>query len=158
LILGASWIAATKGYYQEKGKRLAAKEDLENILKEVSQTTTISKRIEDNFLNNSWRREKRWELQIEAIKEVNLQLADFYSKLLDDKAFKPSNEWFISFGATNALIKALFDEEVYKQFKNAEKLIGPPSDDNRGREFRFPEAHHAAIKAMIEYVLGQRRT
>jgi hypothetical protein len=149
--------ARLTAYEEESGKRQAINEDLQNVIKQLSETTNTIKKIEDGFSIDSWRREKRWELQIEAIKTVNLLLAEFYNKLLDDKAaFKPSNEWFISFSATNSLINALFNEEIYKLFKNVEKMIGPPNEINRGVESLFPKAHDTAIKAMVEYVLGQR--
>src|SRR5580700_7756163 len=59
LVLGV-WKPWAKAYSEEKGKTLARKEDLAEILAEVRAVTIIQKEIEAKLTGEQWDRQMRW--------------------------------------------------------------------------------------------------
>src|SRR5437899_431119 len=50
-------------YMQEKGKNLATKEDVQNVVSQMSAITAATKKIEAEISDKVWDRQKRWELR-----------------------------------------------------------------------------------------------
>jgi hypothetical protein len=80
-----------KAYQQERGKRLATNEDMENVLRQISATTDATKRIEARVSNESWRGERRAELQLEAIKSILTLVSELQANFIEDETHGPSN-------------------------------------------------------------------
>jgi hypothetical protein len=60
-ILVAGFAAYLGGYMSEKGKRLAAKEEAEQIRAELARTTQALKEVEARISLDLWREQKRWD-------------------------------------------------------------------------------------------------
>jgi len=50
-------------YMKEKGKNLATKEDVQDVVSQMSAVTEATKRIEAEISDKVWDRQKRWELR-----------------------------------------------------------------------------------------------
>lgn len=84
LIVGLSFVGGALGnfawaYFSTRGKALATKADWENILKQVSQTTSTTENIKSNIQRSSWRSQKRWELK----SDIYWQLLKLLSQYAD---------------------------------------------------------------------------
>jgi hypothetical protein len=65
-----------------------------------------------------WRRQRRAELRLGVIRELNSLTSDFLARHIDDPAnFKPSIEWFAAFSAVDANIRSFFSAQTYGVFK-----------------------------------------
>ncbi len=102
-----------------------------------------------------WKYQRRGELRLKAIDEVNRLLSDFISDYMaDSENYVPDREWFKSFQANSAKVKALFSAETFQSFKNVEVMVGP----NLGPSFRnqtvsdFIEARDIALRSLYEEV------
>lgn len=80
-------------------------------------------RFEEKMSNQKWKRERKCELQLKAIDSVNAMANDFIANKIADHAYTPTREWFGSFGVTDALVRALFDEEAFASYQNLEKRL-----------------------------------
>src|SRR5258708_12726797 len=72
LYLGVTFLISGGGaffgaYLKEKAKRVATHEDIENVLKEVRETTKAAKEIEAQISEKVWDRQKRWEVTRSAL-------------------------------------------------------------------------------------------
>jgi len=80
-----------------------------------------------------WKYQRRGELRLKAIDEVNTLTSDFITGYIaDNENYIPDHEWFKSFQAAAAKIKALFSTETFQSFKTMEVMVGP----NLGPSFR----------------------
>ena len=102
-----------------------------------------------------WKYQRRGELRLKAIDEVNMLTSDFITGYIaDNENYIPDHEWFKSFQAAAAKIKALFSTETFQSFKTMEVMVGP----NLGPRFRertvndFIEARDAALRSLYEEV------
>jgi hypothetical protein len=151
---GAAYLGA---YLKKKGENLATHEDIDKLVNQVSVVTAATKQIEARISSRTWQRERRSELQLEAIKSVNDLLALYLSKFISDNSHVPTDEWFASFGAANAVVKALFSEATYAHYKRLEVRVSPGLGSERGPTFavwEFAEVRDIALKAMYEEVVG----
>jgi hypothetical protein len=102
----ASWAAAAiagslltnylgAGYLKKKGENLATKEDIQDLVAQVSAVTKATKEIEAAVSGDLWDRQKRWELKRDLMLEVATRVSDFTREL----------------GALNACFAANLDED-----------------------------------------------
>jgi len=61
--------------------RVATHEDIENVLKEVRETTRAAKEIEAQISDKVWDRQKRWEVKREALFEATKDLGELEDAL-----------------------------------------------------------------------------
>ncbi len=86
LYLGVTFLISGGGaffgaYLKEKAKRVATHEDIENVLKEVRETTKAAKEIEAQISDKVWDRQKRWEVKREALFEATKDLGELEDAL-----------------------------------------------------------------------------
>ena len=74
-------------------------------------------------------RQRRAELRLEVIRVVDNLMAEFITKYIDAQAigqnYTPSLQFFQSFQAAAADVKALFSDATFRVFKTMEEMIGP---------------------------------
>jgi hypothetical protein len=148
---GGSYLS---GYLKKKGENLATHEDVERLLHQVSAVTKTTKEIEARISNETWRRERRSDLQLRTIENFSSLTSDYIQRSIADANHKPTLEWFSSFCSVDASVKALFDQDVYASFKEVEVLIGGnygPSAVLRVKS--FVDKRDAAVKMMYTGVL-----
>jgi|SRR5579862_1022393 len=76
------------GYGKKKGENLATKEDMKDVLDQVSQVTATTKKIEADISSGLWDRQKRWELRRDVLFEAAKRIADLDGVLLSVDAVK----------------------------------------------------------------------
>lgn len=100
----------------------------------ISAVSAISATLITIFLTPKlqhyfWKHQRRAELRLDVINEVNKLTADFIEGYIeaemDGRGFKPSVDFFKSFQAAAAKVKALFSERTFQAFKSMEVMIGP---------------------------------
>jgi hypothetical protein len=74
-----SFLAA---YLSEKGKNLATREDVDNLVEQMSMVTKATKEIEARISGDLWDRQKRWELKREILFDAIRRLADLEEGLI----------------------------------------------------------------------------
>jgi len=144
-------------YLKKKGENLATHEDIDKLVNQVSAVTVATKQIEARISNQTWQRERRAELQLKAIDAVNTLTSRHVQNFIADPKFAPDLEWFSSFCAASATVKALFDDATYSKFKKLEILIEPGLGSESGPTFavlQFIEVRDDALKAMYSQVIG----
>lgn len=77
-----------------------------------------------------WKYQRRGELRLKAIDELNQQMGEFITAYMEaeskkDEDFRLDNKFFESFQVTTAKIKALFPAPSFDTFKKLEVMIGP---------------------------------
>ena len=70
------------GYAKKKGENLATKEDMNDVLEQVSAVTATTKRIEAEISNDVWDRQKRWELKRDTLLQAARRMADTQDSIL----------------------------------------------------------------------------
>lgn len=70
------------GYGKKKGENLATKEDMKDVLEQVSQVTATTKKIEAEITSDVWNRQKHWELRRDVLFEATKRLAELDDALL----------------------------------------------------------------------------
>jgi hypothetical protein len=147
-----------RSYMSKKGENLATHEDINKLIDQVAAVTTTTKRIEANISTEMWQRERKSDLQLKVIDSVNALTSHFLQHSIDDPKYVPNLEWFTSFRAVSASVRALFDEETYAKFKNLEIRIGPGMSSEGEHPLvaseKFVEASDVALKAMYSKVIG----
>jgi len=158
-VFGSGVGAYISSYLKKKGENLATHEDIDKLVDQVAAVTTVTKQIEANVSRTAWRRERRAELQLELIDSLNTLTSQYLQNFIADPGHVPNLEWFTSFSATDAAVKALFHRDTYAEFKKLEILIGPgmgepgePLHPLVASE-RFVQARDAALKAMYDTVI-----
>jgi hypothetical protein len=158
--LGAGIGAYLGSYLRKKGENLATHEDIDKVLDQVSAVTKTTKQIEARISNEVWQKERKSDLQLKLIDSVNTLTSQYLQSFISDHNQVPTLEWFSSFSATDAAVKALFDEETYATFKNLEIRVAPrlgtydePVSPMVATE-QFVAARDAALKAMYTQVVG----
>lgn len=145
-------------YLKKKGENLATHEDIDKLVVQVSAVTTTTKEIEATISNVTWKRERKYEWQLKAIESFNALTSEYISNVVPDSNYTPTLEWFAAFDANGALIKALFDDEVYAIYEKFERRIGTGLDPTEGKttaQMRLFETRNVAVKAMLNSVIGQ---
>lgn len=118
-------------------------------------TIFLTPRLQHHF----WRYQRRDELRLVAINEVNRLTAEFITEYIEaekrrDKGLEPKKEFFQSFQAATAQVKALFSVSTFEVFKRMEVMIGPnlgPEHLHRSVD-DFIQARDAALRALYEEV------
>jgi hypothetical protein len=81
IILGALLTYLT-AYMKKKGENFATREDLQDLVKQMSAVTEATKKIEAEISTGVWDRQKRWELRRDVLFEAGRRLADLDEALL----------------------------------------------------------------------------
>lgn len=107
-----------------------------------------------------WKRQRRAELKLRTVETVNTLTAQFIQQWLAANGAKqkyhPDLEWYESFSAVEAVVKALFADDTYRVFKNLEKRVDPDLgtiDSPHPNVNAFIEARDAAVKALYSEVI-----
>lgn len=95
-----SYLAA---YLKKKGENLASKEDIKDLVKQVSAVTEATKRIEADISTGVWNKQKRWDMKREVLFEAAKRLGasdhalhHLNSVFICDKNRKPGEpEWAV---------------------------------------------------------------
>jgi flagellar motility protein MotE (MotC chaperone) len=66
---------AGDGYLKRKGENLATKEDLNELVHQMSEITKATKNIEAEISQDAWSRQKHWELKREVLFETTRRIA-----------------------------------------------------------------------------------
>ncbi len=69
-LLGSTIGAQLSGYYKERGKRLATREDIDNVLGELQTTTQMTKSIEAAISHEAWKAQMCWQERKAAYSEM----------------------------------------------------------------------------------------
>ena len=84
-------------------------------------TLFLTPRLQHYF----WKRQRREELRLATIKEINRLTSEFITNHIADPAFPPSQEFFQALQATSADLRALFSSRAWRAFKEMEIMIAP---------------------------------
>jgi hypothetical protein len=164
------------GYFREKGRNLATKEDIEEITKRTKQ-------IEANISGDLWVRQRKRELQLEIINKMNELLSGFLVRELRQprpapyyelsatdellvgpskssreetveaiekwKEYEKEKEKFsMNWFALRGIVKALFSEQAIAAFTELDPFI---SSDMREKPVPdFANCRDKAIKILLE--------
>lgn len=82
IVLASGFGGFIGAYLKRKGENLASKEDIGDLVKQVSAVTEATKKIEAEISGELWNRQKRWELKREVLFEATKKLADVEDGLL----------------------------------------------------------------------------
>jgi hypothetical protein len=89
IILGALGVLCTAflgsflgGYMKKRGENLATKEDLQNVLVQVSAVTSATEEIKAQIAGGLWDRQKRWEIKKEVLFEAGRKLVGIEKSLM----------------------------------------------------------------------------
>jgi hypothetical protein len=69
-MLGAFW----GQYFKKRGENLATHEDVETLIEDLRQTTTAVKEIEAKISNDTWARQRRWDIKRDVVTEALKEL------------------------------------------------------------------------------------
>jgi hypothetical protein len=84
----ASFLGGAVGaYLKKKAENLATKEDLKDIVTQMSAITDATKKIEAEISGDLWDRQKRWELKRDLMLEITSRVADFKRTLISISSF-----------------------------------------------------------------------
>jgi hypothetical protein len=140
---------------------LNAKADISiEQLKHTLEMSAVEHQVqfEAKISNQKWKFEQKSQLQLNAIQAFSLAASEYISNVVADPNYRPTFEWFASFDASGALIKALFDDEAYVSYDKFQKRIGSGLHEFEGKtsaEMRHYAARDGAVKAMLNSVIGE---
>jgi len=66
-ILVGAFVGYLAGYMKKKGENLATKEDLDDLVKQVSAVTQATKAIEAKITDQVWNRQRHWEMKRDSL-------------------------------------------------------------------------------------------
>ena len=89
----------------------------------ISSLLTMS--ITPTLQHYFWKRQRREEIRLAVVEEINKLAAEFITNHIADPSFRPSNEFHQSFQVIAAKAKVLFSPQVFQDLKRMEELIGP---------------------------------
>jgi hypothetical protein len=72
-----------KAAAEERGKRVATHEDIENVLRELKLTTEVTKSIETQFASGEWDRQTRWNKRAEVYGRILEEAQALRGKILE---------------------------------------------------------------------------
>jgi hypothetical protein len=91
-IVVGGFVGYLSGYTKKKGENRAVREDFDNLLIQVKETTRVTKEIENKLSDAAWDRQKRWELMRDVLIEIARKTAAVKDTLLElGVAYAPSN-------------------------------------------------------------------
>src|SRR5207244_1794770 len=105
-------------YLREKGRNLATKGDVDRI-------TRATEEIKAQISSQQWVKQRRRELQLDVVKDLNELLAEFLIASTADPEFRPERDFHVRLSATTAMVKVLFSANGFTAFKEVEVFIGP---------------------------------
>jgi hypothetical protein len=79
--LGALLNTYLTSYMKKKGENFATREDLQDLVKQMSAVTEATKKIEADISSGVWDRQKRWELRRDTLFEVVKRLTELEEAL-----------------------------------------------------------------------------
>jgi hypothetical protein len=66
-ILVGAFVGYLAGYMKKKGENLATKEDLDDLVKQVSAVTQATRAIEAKITDQVWNRQRHWEMKRDSL-------------------------------------------------------------------------------------------
>src|SRR5271157_697890 len=103
-LIGGSMSAYLRAYLEEKGKRLATHEDIENVLEEVRAVTRETETIKAQISADFWNRQAVWNQRRDLYVEVLQAIVDYRKLIVID----PVNAaWKTEYGSMLARLKRL---------------------------------------------------
>jgi hypothetical protein len=78
-IIAALFIGAAKSYMGEKGKNLATKEDLQDVVDQVKVVTRTTEQIRTELSEATWSKQRHWDLK----RDTALEIMRAYGTLLE---------------------------------------------------------------------------
>lgn len=87
----------------------------------------LTPRIQHYF----WVYQRLSDIRLAVIRELNNLAVEFLNNYLDAHKYHPTDQFFKSFMAMSASIKALFSKKTFDCFKEFELMIGPNLDQTR---------------------------
>ncbi len=132
-------------YLREKGRNLATKEDVDKI-------TRATEEIKAQISSQQWVKQRRRELQLDVVKDLNKLLAEFLIASIADPEFGPDPDFYVRLAATTAMVKVLFSVDGFGTFKEVEVFIGPRMGGRPVHE--FVERRDAAIRALVDEIVA----
>ena len=117
-------------------------------------TIFLTPRLQHHF----WKYQRRAELRLTATDEINNLAAEFITKYREAERtgnhnFIPSIEFFQSFDAAEAKVKALFSTQTFQVFKNMEVMIGPHLGPKGKRTVDdFIQARDATMRSLYKEI------
>jgi hypothetical protein len=70
------------GYLKKKGENLATKEDIGDLVKQMSAVTEATKKIEADISTSVWDKQKRWEMKREVLFEATKRVSEVDDAML----------------------------------------------------------------------------
>jgi len=110
-------------------------------------TLVLSPFIQNFF----WHYQRRSEIQLKAIDQLNALASEFMNKHIRSPASQLDDQFFQSLSIVDAQISALFSSEAYEQFKKLEVMIGPGMGGHAVHE--FVDARDGALRALYGEVM-----
>jgi hypothetical protein len=138
-------VAQAKGYGEEKGKRLATHEDIENVLRELKLVTTETELIKAQISGDLWNRQTAWTHRLVAYSAAMGGMLNVRHRLL--RLSFANEDWGKEPGPDSSKIESAMTsltEELtrYNQLTSAAILVG---DDAVGQILR--DSHSAIALA-----------
>jgi len=100
-----------------------------------------------------WKRQRREELRLATIKEVNRLASEFITNSIADPAFTPSQELLQSLQSASADVRALFSSRAWRAFRELELMIAPnPSGGGPRAPADLIAARDRALRALYQEV------
>lgn len=101
--------------------------------------------------NYFWRDQRRSEIQLKAIEQLNNFASQFVNSVIQIRQVVINPEMFENLSIVDAQIKALFSDESYQCFKELEGMVGPNMGGHSVHE--FVEARDRALRALYDEVI-----
>jgi hypothetical protein len=79
------------GYFGEKGKNYATKEDFDDLRLQQQELTRATKEIESKIEDEVWDRQRHWEMKKEALSDLLRAAADFEQALVEASNITPAD-------------------------------------------------------------------
>jgi len=83
-------------------------------------TLFLTPRLQHYF----WKRQRREELRLATIQEINRLTSEFITNHIADPAYAPSREFFQGLQIASADLRALFSSRAWRAFREMEAMIG----------------------------------
>lgn len=114
-------------------------------------TIFLTPRIQHYF----WVYQRLSDIRLAVIRELNNLAAEFLNNYLNDHKYHPTDQFFKSFMAMGASIKALFSQKTFDCFKEFELMIGPNFGPNKSSTEAFIKSRDTALRTLYDEAIGK---
>jgi hypothetical protein len=150
-LVGGSFVAWTAGYYSEKGKRLATKEDVNNVVEQVRAVTRETELIKAEISGGLWK--QQWQLAqkrdslvrlIDALENIRLQRTNVRQRSAEPERLQEAIE---EFRRARALARLLFPSALIETMRDLIRSIIFAPDTTEG--FMESQRRVAAVRDRV---------